>query len=168
MCGHPKWERMPGMELCQKHALHVWAQVNTDIEGGEVKPPKLPKKPKPQPGAGWIYYLKVGDQIKVGYASDLQQRMRSYPPNATLFAAHRGTLDDEKRIHASLAIHRAAGREWYHPTPEMQQALEVLLAQHPGAAWNAANAIKPPPMPVKRQEMRVKNRMRTDRPRVVR
>jgi T5orf172 domain len=164
MCGVPKWDRIPGMQLCQKHALHVWAQVNTDIEGGEVKPPR-PPKPK-TPVAGWIYYLKVGDRIKIGYAGDVPQRMRQYPPNAVLFAVHRGTIDDERRIHASLSLHRADGREWYHPTPELHVQLDTILARHPGAAYQAASMSRKKPAPKTTPLPPVQMRSRTRRSRI--
>jgi hypothetical protein len=119
---------MPGMELCQKHALHVWAQVNADIEGGEIPAPERPKA-KARPAKGVIYYLQNGDRIKVGYASNLAQRMRTYPPNAEILAVHPGTLADEQRIHAELSAHRAAGREWYHPSPILLEYIAAVVEE---------------------------------------
>lgn len=166
MCGDLKWDRLPGMELCQKHALHVWAQVNTDIEGGQVRRPRT-AKPKTA-GAGSIYYLRIGDRIKVGYATDLAQRLRTYPPSSIVVAVHPGTLDDEKRLHARLALHRADGREWYHATDDMRLQLETLLAQHPGSLRGTTiKAMLKPPQPDKPPAVRVRKRMGLDRPRVV-
>src|SRR5690554_2780796 len=44
---------------------------------------------------GWVYYIRVGDTIKIGFSQDVSQRMRTYPPNAELLAAHPGTLETE-------------------------------------------------------------------------
>lgn len=62
---------------------------------------------------GWIYYLKVGDLLKIGYATILYDRLRQYPPNITVLAVHPGTRDLETHLHRKFRLHRERGREWY-------------------------------------------------------
>lgn len=78
---------------------------------------------------GWIYYLRIGDNIKIGYASRLLQRLRQYPPTAELLAAHRGTKVDEKVVHSLLYLHRIAGREWYSQNDEVLTYIAKIVAR---------------------------------------
>lgn len=62
---------------------------------------------------GQIYYLRVGDLVKVGYTADLRQRLRDYPPDAKLLAVEPGTRTHEAQLHRKFR-HLLAGRaEWY-------------------------------------------------------
>lgn len=71
-------------------------------------------------------YLRIGDHIKIGYASRLDSRLRSYPPTADLLAAHRGTENDEKVTHSLLYVYRVAGREWYSQAPEVLEYIQKI------------------------------------------
>lgn len=75
---------------------------------------------------GWIYYVRIGDWIKIGYAADLKQRLRAYPPDAELLASHPGTLADEAALHKRFKPHLAAGREWYPCAPEILEHVATL------------------------------------------
>lgn len=68
---------------------------------------------KRQPG--FVYYIRMGDLIKIGYASNISRRMRAYPPSAELLAAHPGTIELEKSIHADFHAFLRRGREWFEP-----------------------------------------------------
>jgi hypothetical protein len=77
--------------------------------------------------AGWIYYVAIGDRIKIGYATSVRERMRSYPPGSNLLAVHPGTPDLERQIHTVLAASRVAGREWYSRTDQVMAHLDRAL-----------------------------------------
>lgn len=62
---------------------------------------------------GVIYYIRMGDLVKIGYTADLRQRVRAYPPHAELLAAHPGTLETERQIHHKFLMHLSKGREWF-------------------------------------------------------
>lgn len=67
-----------------------------------------------------IYYLRVGPLVKIGFTSNLAKRLKGYPPYTKILAWRTGgTVEAERAIHERLAEHTAAGREWYHPTPEV-------------------------------------------------
>lgn len=63
--------------------------------------------------AGFIYYLLVGDLIKIGYTRSIEERLKAYPPNAKLLAIHPGTLKVERQMHHKFLHHLAKGREWF-------------------------------------------------------
>lgn len=62
---------------------------------------------------GVVYYLQVGELIKIGWTADLSQRLKSYPPDAILLATHPGTLDTEKSMHQKFAHLLSGRREWF-------------------------------------------------------
>lgn len=79
---------------------------------------------------GFVYYLRVGDRIKIGYSVDVRQRMRAYPPDSELLAVEPGSLALERERHQQFAGQRAAGREWFRPCPEIEQHAAELVAAH--------------------------------------
>ena len=75
---------------------------------------------------GTIYYLRVGDLIKIGFTVDFGQRMRSYPPNAVLLARHPGTRETERQMHHKFLHRLAKGREWFTPCEEIDRHVESV------------------------------------------
>lgn len=73
---------------------------------------------------GWVYYVRVENLIKIGFTNDLSRRIRSYPPNAVLLAAHPGTKATESQMHKQFAEARARGREWFTATPRIMGHIE--------------------------------------------
>lgn len=73
---------------------------------------------------GHIYYLLVGDLIKIGYTADLEQRMKNYPPNSQLLAGHPGTIKTERQMHSKFFNHLAKGREWFAVHEELISHIE--------------------------------------------
>lgn len=85
------------------------------------------KPAKTEPG--WVYYIRMGDLIKIGYAVDVAQRMRAYPPTAELLAAHPGTELLEKQIHQQFKEHLARGREWFRPHEDVMGHVASVVAR---------------------------------------
>jgi hypothetical protein len=145
--------------LCIAHIHETWrlaqevadatnnraATVEVEVAGKRVR------QPRPTSRIGWIYYIRVGEHIKVGYASDLRDRLTNgYPPNAEFLAAHRGTMVDEKVAHSLLYLHRALRAEWYHPHPDVFAYIEQAKAQH-GTVADPRRSTRP-----RGQQMRVR------------
>lgn len=78
---------------------------------------------------GTIYYLRVGDLVKIGYSIDFEQRLRQYPPNATVLATHPGTRETERQMHHKFLHRVSKGREWFTPCPEIDQHIEAVRSQ---------------------------------------
>lgn len=87
-------------------------------------------KPEPEPVAGWVYYVETGGYIKIGWTSDLQARMRAYPPSFRLLAVEPGEQALEARRHRQFAVHRTHGREWYPLAAVLTQHVDRILAEH--------------------------------------
>jgi hypothetical protein len=111
---------------------------------------------------GWIYYLKVGDLIKIGYTMDLGQRLKAYPPNTELLAKHPGTTQTEKDMHNKFLVHLAKGREWFKPSDEVMEHIEAVKVKYPTLSkkeererfWSINRAEARPYKPMPRPRMR--------------
>lgn len=77
---------------------------------------------------GWIYYLQVGDHIKIGFTVDVKRRLKAYPPGSRLLALHPGTKQLEHDTHTIFVGSRAAGREWFLDTDELRDHIKAVHA----------------------------------------
>lgn len=111
---------------------------------GHRKAP-LPDQP------GWVYYIRMGDTIKIGYATDVAKRMRAYPPTAELLAAHPGTTQTERDMHKRFAGDLAQGREWFNPSDDLLAHVSSVVEQFGDASGLAYEYTRP-----KTQEERVR------------
>lgn len=128
--GCPKkiWTKHPEQPLCEAHII-ITAQTYRDHYAVSDKP-----KPLPAERDGLIYYLQIGQHVKIGWTSSLETRLQSYPVTAVLLAAQPGTLADEQAMHAELKPHLAAGQEWYHDTQEIRALIDQALSTY-GRCW---------------------------------
>lgn len=63
-----------------------------------------------------LYLIKSGDYIKIGYSSNMEQRLRTYNtcnPNYELLDIVEGTESDEKDWHERLLLYKYK-LEWFH------------------------------------------------------
>jgi len=67
----------------------------------------------------WVYYLRIGEHIKIGTARNLSARLVSYPPSTVVLAVERGSYELEAERLAQFAPHLAARKEWFHPHPDL-------------------------------------------------
>lgn len=131
-----------GARLCRQHALFVWSIVDEQIQNNDLDPVEEEKRREAEhqarveesrkilgPPEGFVYYLQVGELIKIGYASDLIRRLQSYPPGTELLAVERGMIELEKRRHLKFAELRTAGREWYEPDVRLMDHITVIAAE---------------------------------------
>lgn len=75
-----------------------------------------------------IYYVQVGDLIKLGTTNNLTRRMRAYPPNAVVLATETGSYLRETQRVEQFAEYLAGRREWFHPGPRLLAHIEELRA----------------------------------------
>lgn len=75
---------------------------------------------------GLVYYIRIEEMIKIGYTTNLRERMRAYPPNAQLLAAHPGTLETEAQMHEQFRAFLDRGREWFSPSPVLLKHIESV------------------------------------------
>lgn len=114
-----------------------------------------PRKPKQTRDAGYVYYLRVGGLVKIGYTKDIGRRMRGYPPHAQLAAAHPGTKEVEKSMHRQFASSLEEAREWFRPTPDIEQHIASVR----DAFGDPASLLLPRRKP-KTQEQKARDQMK--------
>lgn len=104
--------------------MRMQTKVDAAIAAGEMRPvpPKVPRE--------FVYYVQVGGHIKIGWTSQLDKRMHSYPPNSTLLAVHPGSRADERQLHKRFAVHRSHGQEWYPLVPVILDHIKRVIADH--------------------------------------
>ena len=103
---------------------------------------------------GWVYYLRVGDQVKIGFSTDVRRRLRSYPPGSELLAVEPGEKKLERRRHNEFAEWLVAGREWFQPSAELLQHTRDLVTLHGSAGQYAHNYREPAWRQERRQPMK--------------
>lgn len=73
-----------------------------------------------------VYYLRIGRFIKIGTATRLDERLKSYPPDTEVLATEPGHYSTEHRRLVEFAEYLAARREWFHPGSRLMEHIERL------------------------------------------
>lgn len=132
--------RLSDIGICEAHVQVVVAFARRRDERRAERTAQAPSPPSTPPkidlSRQCVYYLQVGDRIKVGHATLLHRRLREYPPNAVLLAAEPGDRSLERQRHRELSPWLADGREWFFDVPEVRQKVDEVLAQNgPPKVW---------------------------------
>lgn len=149
--------------VCHPHALRIWRDIQeqhlrsagsaiTTASADEViaqRDQAAKKRTQASLTPGWIYFLTLDDKIKVGWTSNLENRLKSYPPHARMVVTYPATRADERDLHRSLKTELVAGREWYSRTPVVLRCMRdaQLAEDRRRAAVNAAEAAARPANP---------------------
>lgn len=150
-CAYPEcsdYALYRGTPLCREHAAHVWSifearepALHQELVREQYKDLQLERKDAETEATetrrltaqrpGYVYYVEVGDRIKIGFTENVANRMRAYPPTSTLLAVHPGTPSMEKEMHSKFRVHLAEGREWFKPSEELAAHIEAVAKQFP-------------------------------------
>jgi hypothetical protein len=85
------------------------------------RPPRAVKQPR----AGWVYFVRFGERIKVGYTTDPDTRLRAIPHDEVIGILP-GTRDDEAAWHNLLADFHVTG-EWFKADAELLATLAGVV-----------------------------------------
>lgn len=114
--------------LCKRHLVrtyvicqeaYLWAlepEVLDDRTGIAIKPPASKRRVLP-PEQGNVYFVRLGNLVKIGFTTNMTRRMQDVPHEEILGIAP-GTKVDERQCHAAFAHLRATG-EWFRAEPEL-------------------------------------------------
>lgn len=119
LCGHHMREVY---EFAQDLVTERWDGAIREYVSGlhnTFKPP-APVKRRPKPG--FVYFIRFGDRVKIGFTTDFEKRKRDLP-HEQVIAVISGTRDDEATWHQLLEEYRTVG-EWFRAEPEVLDALE--------------------------------------------
>lgn len=112
-CGSRLGVRYPSGWLC---AVCEW-------KVGEILDPELVADVR----VDVVYYLRFGEQIKIGTSSNPRQRLASLRYDE-LLAFERGGRALEQRRHAQFATHRLGRSEWFAEHNDLAAHIHVLNA----------------------------------------
>lgn len=85
---------------------------------------------KKSPRVGVVYFLKSNGFMKIGWTSDLDQRLKQYDPDARVLAVKPGTKKDETALHKKFAHLKTHRREWFGITPQVMEEVERTVREH--------------------------------------
>lgn len=143
--------------LCQTHANKVWRYIQDEADVALREQQALARRAvlPDHERHGWVYYIQVGDRLKIGFAADLAARIRAYPPGSTVIAQKRGTMADEKAEHQRCTPWRVAGREWYELNDQTRavaaEAQEQEFRRCAEERAAAPSPYQPPPRKTRRR-----------------
>lgn len=132
-CDSPSMPDTP-FPICPKHAAKIFMHLRDKVNGAtwtdkvDAVLAAQPTRKRAPARVGTIYYVRMGDLIKIGYTGNLTQRMRAYV-GGDLVAKERGTLTTEAQRHKQFAAHLARGHEWFHAAPELMEHIGSLQEQ---------------------------------------
>ncbi len=165
------------VHLCRPHAVEVdkalkrearftlnaQAERKAETEANKARTAELIESGfKPGEGdlvPGWVYYIELDGLIKIGFSTNVKNRMRAYAPTAKLLAAEPGTKKVERSRHQHFGAYRALGREWFRDTPELRTWITTVITEYGPAdhmAYTWGGPAKPEPVGTKR----IRNRRR--------
>lgn len=117
--------RLVAIPLCGTHARQVYLNLMGAMESAtreQLETAVGPSRGKARPGLktqqGTVYFMRFGTLIKIGWTSNLQNRVRALGPDKVL-ATQPGTMQDEQ------ALHRRFGPSWSHGE-YFHQTLDLL------------------------------------------
>ena len=79
---------------------------------------------------GYVYYLRVGDLVKLGYSANPRERLRQYPPGSVLLALEPATPALERVRLDQFAESLLWGNEWFASTPELEAHIRKMKSTH--------------------------------------
>lgn len=89
-------------------------------------------------GNAVVYYVQVGEHIKIGTTTNIKSRMVAYPPNRRLLATEPGHEELEAERHREFSGLLDMGREWFRPGPALIDHINALRALQDAAPIHAA------------------------------
>jgi hypothetical protein len=125
--------------ICPKHAIAVYmrvAEIRQDaLSGGQrlgfieqsLEPKALDLKDVARSERQQtIYYVRVGDLIKIGWTTDLRTRLRAYGPARQLLATETGGSGLEAQRHREFNHLLVAGKEWFRPGSDLLEHIATI------------------------------------------
>lgn len=138
-CDAPSAEGMP-FPICARHAAKLYRWIRDSLaeadplliataitRSADVRVAQTELRRRQSSPV--VYYIQIGDLIKIGYTIDLRLRVRSYPPGRKVLATEPGDPALEIKRHGQFAFCREHDREWYRPDPALLVHINHLREQ---------------------------------------
>lgn len=115
--------RVPLCSTCARDVTYQYLgnQPKASMTPSPVTDFEEPRTRLDDPGS--VYFVRLGDRIKIGFTTDLDSRMKVVP-HEEILAVMPGTMRDERRCHAAFQHLRTVG-EWFR----VDEALLTFIAR---------------------------------------
>ena len=124
--------------ICVKHAAEIYGFIRDQTQAEDSVMDAManvlqhrdclsPASREPS-GREVVYYLQVGEMIKIGTTKNLGHRLQSYPPNRRLLATEPGSYELEQRRIKEFSMYSISG-EWFHLNDAMIRHAAKLRRQ---------------------------------------
>lgn len=100
-----------------------WACAVCEWPHGESPDGELPR-----PRLDVVYYLRLGERVKIGTTTNPRQRFAALPHEEVL-AFERGDRRLERRRHLEFAAERGGSSEWFALTVRLRAHIDVLAGR---------------------------------------
>lgn len=78
-----------------------------------------------------VYYVRIGDHVKIGYTTNVRQRMNQLRVDvADVLATEPGGVELEKARHEQFDAERVGRREEFNPSRRLLAHIDAIKAQH--------------------------------------
>lgn len=125
-------------DICQAHLRQAYKYWQDYLEARYAGNPGMPFDPQldrsreipPEPT--FVYYIQFGTRIKIGYTTNIRQRLGNLPYDEVL-ALEPGSRDLEQVRHRQFMAHRVGAGEWFFDNPDLRSHIKMLV-RHYGPA----------------------------------
>jgi len=137
-CDRPTVPDAP-FPICTKHASQLYAFIRESIDDASSDPERAaaammalcarrqqPGVPTFDASTAVVYYVQIGEHIKIGCSTNVKARLSSYPPNRRLLATEPGYEHEEAQRLSQFAEYRDMGREWFRPGLRLVEHINML------------------------------------------
>jgi hypothetical protein len=151
-CDLPTAEDMP-FPICARHARAVYARwaeyaghhaeavrgtaALLSAEMRKLRRPspemeeRLQRREQAMQEQSQVYYVRLGDHVKIGYSINLRQRLNALRVDAdALLATEPGDQKLERQRHLQFADERVGRRENFNPSRRLLEHIEAVKAEH--------------------------------------
>jgi hypothetical protein len=116
------------------NAVECYEWVEQNVPRSEVKTPVVQQKRSTRPERpsqkGYVYFLRSGNDIKIGFSTNPLGRWSSFVTALsgiiTSMCFVQGTRWDEKRLHYAFSHLQRSG-EWFHATKPLEQVVSASI-----------------------------------------
>lgn len=128
-CDAPSAPDMP-FPICAKHAIKLYRRMRDLIDAAPIADKRaIQNRPHQATYRDVVYYVQIGDVIKIGYTANFWQRMVSYPPHKRVLATEDGNHTLELKRHRQFAPFLQYGQEWFRPGEPLIRHINRLRAR---------------------------------------
>lgn len=111
--------------LCADHMHTAWEDMR---EWHREQQFEIDKKRSPEPKQWVVYYIQMGERIKIGRSTNLRRRLQSFHAlPEQLLAIEPGPFEREQERHRQFAEWRHAGTELFDVNKPLQEHIEACV-----------------------------------------